>query len=284
MTDTTTAQRITYFGPEATFTHQAARSKFGADADMAPCSTVTDVFEAVAAGRSDFGVVPVENSTEGVVTMTFDLFHRFHEAGVQITDEIYLPIHHNLLVKPGMTLDEIEKIYSHPQVLGQCRQWLLNSMPQCECVAASSTSAASTTAQSSDGVAALAGTLAAETYGLEILVTDVEDLHENITRFLVLSRRPTTPSGDDRTSLMFATKDKVGALYDALLPFKEYGVNMSMIQSRPSKQKSWEYVFFVDFIGHISESQSADAVAGLAEHCEFVEVLGSYPRTIRGKE
>ncbi len=272
---------VIFFGPEATFTHQAAREKFGADTPMAPSAAVADVFEAVVAGEAKHGVVPVENSTEGAVTMTFDLFHRFHENGVEITDEIYLPIHHNLMVRPGTRMDRITRIYSHPQVLGQCRHWLQDNMPHCELIAASSTSGAATTVLEQDGAAALAGRLAAETYGLEILVENTEDLHGNTTRFLVLSNGPAERTGDDRTSLMFAAKDKVGALYDALLPFKVNAVNLTMIQSRPSRQQSWEYVFFVDFLGHVTDANCARAIEELRLHCAFVEVLGSYPRATR---
>ena len=270
--------RVVYFGPPSSYTHQAACRAFGDDAAFTDVASVTDVFEVVAADDADYGVVPVENSTEGIVTMTFALFHRFHEAGLNIYGESMLPIRHHLVAAAGVTTRQIQRIYSHRQVLGQCRHWLQTHMPDCELVEVSSTPAAAAQAADDPTAAAIAGEMAADVHGLELLCRGIEDRHGNSTRFLILSKAVPAPSGDDRTSIMFATQDKVGALYDALLPFKVNHVNLSMIQSRPSLQKNWEYVFFVDFLGHATDDHCARALEELAMHCQFVEILGSYPR------
>ncbi len=265
--------KVAFFGAEGSFTHLATLRKFGESVETTSRQAVGDVFDDVAKGTVDFGVVPVENSTEGAVTVTFDLFQ---EASVKIYSEIYVRIHHYLLA--NYPREELRVIYSHPQVFGQCRRWIQQNLPKCDLVEVSNTTAGAERAAREEHAGALAGILAAEKYGLKVLARNVEDFSENITRFLVLSRRSPERTEDDKTSVMFVIEDKVGALYDSLLPFKTRGVNLSMIQSRPSKRKSWDYLFFVDCLGHFSDAKLQDALSELSNQCKFVKILGSYPR------
>ena len=264
---------IAYLGPAGTFTHQAAINQFGSQANLVPLTTIADVFAQVEAGDADFGVVPIENSTEGAVTDTYDLFADYD---VVITAEIYLKIHHHLAAAGER--EAIKVLYSHPQVFGQCRHWLRDSMPHCTTVEVTSTTAAAKRAVEDHSAGALVGTTAADLYGLTVLEENIEDMSDNVTRFLVLGKSITAPTGDDKTSLLLAIEDRVGALYDALLPFKQHGVNLTLIHSRPSKQKNWEYFFFIDFSGHLDDATNRQAVADISEHCKFVNHLGSYPR------
>lgn len=266
-------QRTVYLGPEGTFTHQAALAGFGHSVPMEGRQTVADVFDDVARERADYGVVPVENSTEGAVTDTYDLFYEY---AVFICAEIQLNIHHHLLA--CIPPDEIKEIYSHPQVFGQCRRWLQRYFPQCRLIEMSSTTAAAQRAVKEAHGAALAGTLAAERYGLNIIHEKIEDYSENVTRFLVLNKASMPPSGDDKTSIMLAVQDRIGALYDALLPFKQNHINMTLIHSRPSKRRNWEYHFFIDFLGHIEDPAIRATLDDLSPYCKFVKHLGSYPR------
>jgi chorismate mutase/prephenate dehydratase len=263
---------IAYLGPKATFTHQAAAKHFGRGANFVPMDGIAEVFEAVCKEQTDFGVVPVENSTEGAVRITYDLFPSFD---LRICGEIQLAIHHNYMVSPNA--GEITRIYSHRQVFGQCRNWISKNFPKCELIETASTSDAAARAAEDMESAALGGELAAEAYGLNIVHPNIEDHLNNTTRFLVLSRNPAKPTGKDKTSVMFAVKDRVGVLYDALLPFKAHNVNMIMIESRPSKNQQWEYVFFVDLVGHHDDPGCSAALMGLEQHCRFVKILGSYP-------
>jgi chorismate mutase / prephenate dehydratase len=272
---------IAYFGPEATFTHQAAVQKFGSSLRYAAQNTITDVFTEVAKHRADYGVVPVENSTEGVVTSTADMFV---DSNLQIVAQIILPIRYCLA--GNAPLPEIRRLYAHPQALAQCRLWVQRNLPKAEIIEASSNARAAelagpgnTTLDSGlkGRVAAITGLLAAEKYDVPILERDIQDFTGNATRFLVLGHQCGPATGRDRTSLMFSIADQVGALYRALAAFRRYKLNMTKIESRPSKRKAWEYFFFVDFDGHISEPKVAKAVAHLAEACNFVKVLGSYP-------
>lgn len=263
---------IAYLGPEATFTHQAATKHFGRAANFLSMDGIAEVFEAVCKGQTDYGVVPVENSTEGAVRITYDLFPSFD---LRICGEIQLAIHHNFMVSPKV--GEIKRLYSHRQVFGQCRNWISKNYPRCELVETPSTSEAARRAAEDLEAAALGGILAAEKYALDIQHPNIEDHLNNTTRFLVLSREPAEPTGNDKTSVMFAVKDRVGVLYDALLPFKAHNVNMIMIESRPAKNQQWEYVFFVDVVGHHDDPGCSAALVGLEEHCRYVKVLGSYP-------
>ena len=265
--------RIAYLGPQATFTHQAARAHFGASVEYHACETIGEVFTAVQKKTADFGVVPIENSTDGAVTHTLD---EFTETALKICAEIYLPISHSLMA--NIAREKIKRLYSKPEVFGQCRRWLHENMPGVELVSASSTArAAEIAAKEGDG-GALASTLAAELYGLAILDEDVQDMGGNTTRFLVIGKEFGKPTRKDKTSVLFTVKHKVGALYDALAAFKLYNINMTKIESRPSKAKAWEYYFFVDFEGHIEAANIQKALEELSENCTFITILGSYPK------
>lgn len=265
---------IAYLGPEATWTHQAAHQKFGASVLYTPESSIAEVFDAVARGKADYGVVPIENSTEGAVSHTLDVFV---DSELLVCAQVLLKIENNLLAK--IPREAIRKVYSHPQVFGQCRQWLRHNLPGIELIEVSSTTRAAELAAASADGAALAGRMAAEVYGLEVLEAGVQDSPNNTTRFLVIGRQKCPPTGDDKTSLMFCVQDKPGALFDALRPFQRLRINMSKIESRPSKRKAWEYFFFVDVDGHRDDPPVAAALDQLATHCNFVKILGSYPRT-----
>jgi chorismate mutase / prephenate dehydratase len=265
---------VAYLGPEATFTHQAAIQRFGSSLRYSPQKTITDVFTAVSKRLADYGVVPVENSTEGVVTHTLDMFV---DSGLQIAAQIILPIRHCLL--GNYRRSQIKKLFAHPQSLGQCRDWVLTNLPRAEIIETSSNARSAEFAAKEKDSAAIAGLLAAEKYDLPVIEQDIQDNVENATRFLVLGRQCTPPTGDDRTSLMFSLADRPGALYRALAPFRRYRINMTKIESRPSKRKAWEYFFFVDCDGHQDDRKVARAIAQLGEHCSYVKVLGSYPNS-----
>lgn len=265
---------IAYFGPPATFTHLAAIRRFGASLNYSPQKTIADVFSEVSKSRADYGVVPVENSTEGIVTHTLDMFV---DTDVQIVSQIVLPIQHCLVGRGRPS--QIRKLYSHPQALAQCRAWVQNHLPHADVIEASSTTRAAELAVRSKITAAIASSLAAERYGLDILYYDIQDNASNATRFLVLGRQSPPPTGNDRTSLMLILRDQVGALHRAIAPFRRYRINMTKIESRPSKRKAWEYFFFIDCDGHINDPRLTKAIPQLEEHCSFVKVLGSYPNT-----
>jgi chorismate mutase/prephenate dehydratase len=265
---------IAYLGPEATFTHQAAIQRFGASLNYSPQRTIADVFTEVSKNRADYGVVPVENSTEGVVTHTLDMFA---DSDLKIVAQIVLPIQHCLISHARRS--EIKRLYVHPQTLAQCRVWLHRNFLHAEVIETSSNARSAELAAKDRKAGAIAGTLAAEKYGVPVLDHDVQDNFANATRFLVLGRKCPPPTGRDRTSLMFSIADKVGALHHALEPFRRFKLNMTKIESRPSKRKAWEYFFFVDCDGHIASQKVAKAIALLEQHCNFVKVLGSYPNT-----
>ena len=263
---------VAYLGPEATFTHQAAIQRFGASLRYTPHKTITDVFTEVSKQRADYGVVPVENSTEGAVTHTLD---KFVDSDLKIVAQIVLPVQHCLLATCPRS--QIRKLYTHPQALGQCRAWVQANLPRVEIVETSSNARSAELAAKEKGAAAVAGLLAAERYDVPVLEYDIQDNIANATRFLVLGRQCSPPTGNDRTSLMFSLVDRVGALYGALVAFRRHGVNMTKIESRPSKRKAWEYIFFVDCEGHLEDNRLKKAVKLLGEHCSYVKVLGSYP-------
>lgn len=265
---------IAYFGPAGTYTHEAARSKFGASVEYDPQSNISEVFATVARGSADYGVVPIENSSEGAVTHTLD---EFMDSELKICAQILLRVEQNLLAK--CPREEIKKIYSHPQSLGQCRQWLRSNFPTAEIISASSNTRAAQHAAEEPGTAAIAGKLAAELYGLNILESAIQDSAFNTTRFLVIGPQSCPPTGNDKTSLMFAVQDKSGALFSALEPFDRLGISMSKIESRPSKRKAWEYFFFVDIEGHAEDPLIIEALDELGKRCSLVKILGSYPKT-----
>ncbi len=263
---------IAYLGPEATFTHQAAIQRFGASLQYAAQRTIGDVFSEVTKSRADYGVVPVENSTEGVVTHTLDMFV---DSDLKIVAQIVLPIRHCLVSR--VSRDRIKRLYVHPQTLAQCRGWLQRALPHAELIETSSNARSVELAAADRKSGALAGVLAAEKYKVPILEHDIQDNPANATRFLVLGRQCSPPTGHDRTSIMFSIQHKVGALYSALSPFRRHRLNMTKIESRPSKRKAWEYFFFVDCDGHQDDRKVAKAILQLREECNFVKVLGSYP-------
>ncbi len=266
---------IAYFGPEATNTHQAARNKFGASVRYVPQVSIGDVFDVVARGNADYGVVPIENSTEGAVNHTLDMFM---ESELRICAQILLKIETHLAAKNPK--DQIHKIYSHPQVFGQCRQWLRHNLPHVDLTEVSSTPRAAELAADEPHAAAIVGKMAAEVFGLEILEPSIQDIPNNTTRFLVIGHTPSPPTGNDRTSLMFCVRDEPGALFHALEPFNRLKISMSKIESRPSKRKAWEYFFFADVDGHASEPQLVEALREIEKHCTFVKILGTYPKTV----
>jgi len=266
--------KVAYMGPPSTFSHLAARTRFGGSVEYLSCETISDVFDVVEKGMADHGVVPVENSTEGAVTFTLD---RLVDTTLKICAEIYLPISECLLARGPR--ERIEKLYSHPQVLGQCRMWVQREMSGVDVIPVASTARAAEMAAHEPNTAALASRLAAELYGLDILESDVQDLSGNTTRFVVLGRTSGRPTGDDKTSLLFAVQHKAGALYGALESFKKFGMNMTKIESRPSRSKAWQYFFFVDIEGHAQDENVSKALADLAAHCVVLTVLGSYPKT-----
>jgi len=265
--------QVAHFGQATTFTHQAARLKFGTSVDYVPCETIGDVFESVRKGQTNYGVVPIENSTEGAVTHTLD---EFVQTSLKICAEIYLPISHHLMAAGPRR--GIRRLASHPQVLGQCRNWLHANMPGVEIVPATSTARAAEMAVQNRRVAAIASALAAEHYHLRVLAEDIQDLSGNMTRFLVIGKSFGSPTGNDKTSIFFAVKHKAGALHDALGALKKYQLNMTKIESRPNKLKAWEYLFFVDIEGHAEEQRVCKAFRELERHCILMTILGAYPR------
>jgi len=265
---------IAFFGPEATYTHQAAIRKFGSSLSYQALKTIGDVFTEVSKGRADYGVVPVENSTEGVVTHTLDMFV---DSELKIVAQIIMKIQHCLLARCERSA--IRKLYTHPQPMGQCRQWLQTQMPEVEIIETSSTTRAAELAAAEEGASAIAGALAAEHYGLNILESDIQDNAANATRFLVLGRQCSPATGQDRTSLMVSIDHSVGALHRAIAPFQSLELNMTKIESRPSKRKAWEYFFFIDLDGHAEDNKVAKAIAQLEKECNSVKILGSYPRS-----
>ena len=263
---------IAYLGPEATFTHQAAIQKFGSSLRYVSQKTIADVFAEVSRNRADYGVVPVENTTEGVVTHTLDMFV---DSDLKIVSQIVLPVQYCLA--GNCRLQDIKRLYVHPQALGQCRQWVQEHLPKVEIFETSSNARSAELAAKGKVNAAITGILAAEKYGLPVLEQDIQDNVANATRFLVLGRQCSPPTGDDRTSLLVSVADKAGALHQAIAAFRRHKINMTKIESRPSKRKAWEYFFFIDCDGHVQDRKVVKAIQLLGEHCNFVKVLGSYP-------
>ncbi len=265
--------RISFLGPEATFTHQAAVQQFSDYCIYLPASTIRGVFREVENKRADYGVVPVENSSEGIVSHTLDMFF---DSECKICAEMLMKISHNLLSKEK-DLSDIKTVYSKDQALAQCSIWLEEHLPGASYVEVSSTAEAAKKAASEKNAAAIASIAAKDVYGLQLLEENIEDASENITRFFVIGRDYTPPSGDDKTSIMFSIKDRVGALHDMLAPFRKNSINLTKIESRPSKIKAWEYLFFIDMQGHIEEEKVKKAVNSLEKDSVFLKVLGSYP-------
>lgn len=266
--------RVAFLGPEATFTHLAALKFFGRSTELAPEGSIAKVFESVEQDRSVCGVVPIENSTEGVVGATLD---RFLDSPLKISGEITLPVSHHLLSRNG-SLRSVRKIYSHPQATNQCRNWIEENLPRIPIFETESTARAAERAAEEPHAAGIAGEHAAELYGLKILRRHIEDNPNNRTRFLVIGRKSPPRSGHDKTSLLFSVKDEVGVLYRMLEPFYRQKINLTKIESRPLKKKAWEYIFFIDLDGHLEEKRVQKAVQALEQKCLYMKVLGSYPK------
>jgi chorismate mutase/prephenate dehydratase len=264
---------VAYLAPPATFTHQAARERFGEAADYRPSRTIAEIFDDVERGRAQFGVVPVENSTDGAVNVTLD---RLVHTELQICGELTLEIAQHLLSR-ATDLRDIKRVLSHPQGLGQCRSWLAEHLPDVPQEETASTAGAAEVAAADPHVAAIASELAGRLYRVPILRARIEDNRHNATRFLVLGRRPPGPSGRDKTSIVFAMPNQPGALYRILEPFARAGLNLTKIESRPAKRMPWEFVMFVDFEGHRDTPLVAAALSEAAERTVYLKVIGSYP-------
>ena len=264
---------VAYLAPPATFTHQAARERFGEAAEYHPSRTIAEIFDDVERGRAQFGVVPVENSTDGAVNVTLD---RLAHTELSICGELTLEIAQQLLSR-ATSLADVKRVLSHPQGLGQCRGWLAEHLPDVPQEETASTAGAAEVAATDPHVAAIASELAGRLYGVPVLRRRIEDNPHNATRFLVLGRRAVGPSGRDKTSILFAMPNQPGALYRILEPFARTGINLTKIESRPAKRMPWEFVMFVDFEGRRDTPAVADALREAAERTVYLKILGSYP-------
>lgn len=265
--------RIAYFGPEGTFTESAAKKHFGSAPVFNALPTIDEVFRAVESGNADYGVVPVENSTEGAVGRTLDLLMQMP---LKICGEVMLRIHQHLLSK-AERLEDVKRLYSHAQSLAQCHEWLNRNLPSLPRVPVASNAEAARLAAEDAESCAIAGEAAAGRYGLNMLAHDVEDDPNNTTRFLVIGMHDAGPSGRDKTSIVCSSQNKAGAVYALLEPLARHGVSMTKFESRPSRTGLWEYVFYVDVEGHQGEERVVKAFAELRDRAAFVKVLGSYP-------
>jgi chorismate mutase/prephenate dehydratase len=265
--------RVAYLGPEGTFTHQAAERRFGSQAEYAAAGSIPDVFYEVDRRKAHYGVVPVENSSEGAVNYTLDMFM---DSEVKICAEERMPIRHVLMTK-ATRKDAIHELHSHPQVFGQCRRWIEIHLPKARLIAHASTGEAARAAAGKPNAAAIGPELAASLNGLPVLARGLEDIADNVTRFFVLAKSWSPRTGQDKTSVMLSLKDRVGALHAMLVPFRRNRINLTSIESRPSRKRPWEYCFFVDFEGHLEDRPVARALAALEPLCSAVKILGSYP-------
>lgn len=265
--------RVAFLGPEHTYSHEAALGRFGSSVELLALDSFAAVFQAVENGRADFGVVPVENSTEGSVTLTLDLLI---DTALVIIGEILLPIRHSLMSLSGAA-GEVKRIVSHPQSLAQCRGYLIAHFPNCETEPVASNALAAQRAAADPSAAAIASAAAGRAYGLKPIATNVQDVASNTTRFLVLGTRPVERSGQDKTTLLFAVADRVGTLNQALNLFARNAINISKIESRPLRARPWEYLFFVDVKGHRDDPKLMRALKALERKALFLKVLGSYP-------
>lgn len=265
---------VAYLGPELTFTHQVSMKKFGSSVTYLSCDSITDVFREVEKGNADYGVVPVENSIEGAVSHTMDMFVN---SPLLICSEVYLRIRHSLLSR-AKNKKSITRIYSNPQVFGQCRTWIEKNLPKAKLSDSASTAKAALTAARHPGSACIASELAGKQYDLKVVARSIEDSAANVTRFLVIGKNMGRLSGNDKTSIMFSVKDKPGVLHDMLASFKKRNINLTKIESRPSKLRAWKYYFFLDMEGHCKNKKVEKALKELKGKCDFVKVLGSYPK------
>ncbi len=271
--------RIAYLGPAATFSHEAALKQFGNSMVYVPMASINDVFAEVDKGEVDYGVIPIENSAEGVVFQSLHSFDILVGSDLKIVSQVYLPIVLNLI--SNSPLEEVERVYSKDQAIAQCRGWLRRHASQAERVEASSTSEAVRIAATEEGSAAIASAQAAKEFGLPIIGESIQDMNKNVTRFLVIGREYDSPGpvgeGNDKTSFVLSIPDKPGALQKCLQPFSDRNINLVKIESRPSRMKAWEYWFFVDVIGHIEDGKIQEVYRELQEICPMVKWLGSYP-------
>lgn len=265
---------IAYLGPKASFSHLAALKKFGSMVKYFSCNNISDIFSEVEKDNADYGVVPIENSIEGAISHTLDMLV---DSDLKICSQMMLDISLNLLSKHDK--NNIEKIYSNPAVFGQCRIWLESNLPKANLIEVSSTTKAAQIASKEKHSACIASLLAADIYDLKIIAKEIEDSPHNITRFLVIGKFEAEPAKNDKTSIVFSVKDKIGALHDMLLPFKNNNINLTKIESRPSKKRAWEYFFFIDMVGHAKDKNVKKALDVLEEKTKFLKILGSYPVT-----
>ncbi len=264
---------VAYLGPEATFTHEAALRAFGASVDLEPQATVAEVFTSVERREAEQGIVPVENSMEGTVTHTLD---ELMNSPLKVCGEVYLPVSQSL-ISSELSLDRVRVVCSHPMALSQAAAWLRHRLPGARLEEVESTGEAAGRAAREPGVAAVGSVLAAEAHNLNVLARDIQDARANATRFIVLGRSWAGMTGNDKTSVVFSVKDRPGVLRDALAAFAEEGINLTRIQSRPSRKRAWTYVFFADFSGHPEEERVQRALIALEEHCPYVSLIGAYP-------
>jgi chorismate mutase/prephenate dehydratase len=265
---------VAYLGPEGTFSEEATVKHFGGGSLTLPCASIDEVFRKVETGAAGYGVVPVENSTEGAVGLTLDLLLQTQLA---ICGEVMLPVHQCLMHRTGR-MDGVQRIYSHTQSLAQCRGWLTANYPSVERIAVVSNAEAARLASLDETSAAVAGRMAAQRYGLALVAENIEDVTRNTTRFVVLAKQDAGPSGCDKTSLILSTRNQPGAIHELLTPLASHRVSMTRLESRPARVGLWEYVFFIDIEGHRTDGNVAHALAEMQERASSVKVLGSYPR------
>lgn len=269
---------IAYLGPEATYTHAAAIKKFGASVEYSAIATIADIFTAIEKGEADYGIIPIENSTEGSVREALD---SFVETDLKVVSQIFLEINHTLI--SSSPLEKIDKVYSKDQALAQCRHWLQRHLPHAQLIETASTAKAVEIAKGTSGAAAIAAELAAQVQGVPVIARGIQDKNENTTRFFVVGKKPSGPVGGGRdiTSLVISLGDEAaahsGSLLKMLLPFGERGINLSKVESRPSKKRPWDYLFFIDVTGHYEDANMKEAIAELKKFCPLVKWLGSYP-------
>ncbi len=268
--------QVAFLGPEGTFTQQATFKHFGHAVNSVPVSSISAIFSEVESQHCQFGVVPVENSTEGVVTHTLD---RFISSSLKICGEVEIRVQHNLMGHVS-NLSDITEVYSHQQSLAQCRNWLDANLPHAIRTAVSSNAEAARLVSDSSDKMAIAGVVAADLYNLNILEKNIEDESDNTTRFIVIGQQEPEPTGSDKTSLLVSTSNKAGSLHRILQPFAQYGISMSHIESRPSKQGLWDYVFFIDVNGHHQDENVSKALEALKENINLLNILGSYPKAV----
>lgn len=266
--------KVAYFGPQGTFTHLVCMKNYGNSAQYVPVRSISEVFEAVEREHVNYGVVPIENSTEGVVNYTLDMFF---DSDLKITAELLLEVTHHLMSLSG-DMSKVRKVYSHPQPTAQCRRWVEKHLSHVPIIDAESTARAAQMAEEDPEAAAIASEAAVKVYGLRVIQKRIEDNVHNTTRFLSISKEMALPTGNDKTSIVFSFKNQPGGLFSVLRPFAEFGINLTKIESRPSKKKAWEYVFYVDLEGHVEDPPVKEALQRLQEGCFFLKVLGSYPK------